>query len=135
MTLLDEHGHPLSTYGGPTGRENYIRWLTEVRDAAECASLPVTYIRVGQSYASYQLAPIPDGWASRTRCELRENGGSYSGTPWAGPYQTREAAADAALALLEHAAGACHGYQERDRPLLDAIRARRSQPALIGDMS
>lgn len=99
------------------------RWEDEVRDPATQAAEPAVRFRAAKTTASYELAPIPSGWAWRAEYALP--GGSCGGSPWRGPYATRqEAIADACRYLI-------HGIHRTSLALAERIRGAAAQPELV----
>lgn len=104
--------------------DDHAAWVEHVRDPATASPGREHWeTRADGAHASYQLAPIPHGWAWCANIEKPD--GSYSGLPWRGPCDSREAAKEAAVAWLLRRAGEPLG-------LRTAIEGHASQPDLLG---
>ena len=82
-------------------QEEFAAWCATVRDPATAANAPartVQHPRTGGK-ATYEIAPIPAGFAWKYRIDL--NHGGCSSIPWTGPEPTREAALNALQTALE----------------------------------
>lgn len=106
----------------------FDKWVAEVRDPADTAPHDTTTFRHGKSWASYTLAQIPSGWASRYSYEYRD--GSGGGSPWK-PFPDQETARDAAIQSLLRMIVQARPELSEDQAVLEAqIDAHRHQGAL-----
>lgn len=90
------------------------RWVSEVRDPAKAASPGEVRVDITGWDATYEVAPVPGGWAWSARAMGSASG---SAAPWR-RVDTASDAREAALAYIERAVG---------RPI-----ARPMQPDLFG---
>jgi len=80
------------------------RWISEVQDPAKAASAGEIRVDVDGWDATYEVAPIPGGWAWRAQAITTTGRVSGSGAPWH-TARTREEAHEAALDWIADTTG------------------------------